>query len=118
MCWTDPFTLETALRVVDELVIEQGADGIVLVNDIYAAWVVVALRRRAVRVPDDVAVVSCNNLDIGPLIDPPLTAIDLRVDEAARAIMRMLFDLLDDDSMPNDRRAVVIQPQLIERESS
>lgn len=118
MCWTDPFTMDTALQVVDNLVIEQGADGIVLVDDIYAAWVVAALRRRGRRVPDDVAVVSCNDLDIGPLIDPPLTAVSLCVPELARATMDMLFELLDHDTVSKDRRAVVIKPKLIERDSS
>ncbi len=118
MCWTDPFTLETALGVVDELVIEQGADSLVLVDDKYAAWVVAALRRRGRRVPEDVAVVSCNDLDIGPLVDPPLTAVDLCVAEVASATINLLSDLLDNDVVPQQRRAVVIQPRLIVRESS
>jgi len=118
MCWTDPFTLETALRVVDELVVEHGADGIVLVNDTYAAWVVAALRKRGRRVPGDVAVVSCNDLDIAPLIEPPLTAIDLRVEELAKAAMKMFFALLDDGDLAGNRRAAVIQPRLIVRGSS
>lgn len=118
LCWTDPFTEEAALRVVDELVLKQKADGIVLVNDFYAAWTVAALRRRGLRIPDDVAIVSCNDLDIGPIIAPPLTAIDLRVDELATAVMNMLFELLDKGKVPAKQRAVVIKPRLIVRESS
>ena len=36
MHWSEPFTTERALQVVDELVIRQGADAIVAVNDIFA----------------------------------------------------------------------------------
>ena len=118
LCWTDPFTEEASLRVVDELVLKQKADGIVLVNDFYAAWTVAALRRRGLRIPDDVAIVSCNDLDIGPIIAPPLTAIDLRVGELATAIMNMLFKLLDKGKIPAKQRAAVIKPRLIVRESS
>ncbi len=118
LCWTDPFTEETALRVVDELVLKRKADGIVLVNDFYAAWTVAALRRRGLRIPDDVAVVSCNDLDIGPIIDPPLTAVNLRVNDLASAIMDMLFKLLDAGKVPAKQRAVVVKPRLTVRESS
>lgn len=118
MCWTDLFDEKAALRVVDELVVRRRADGIVLVNDIYAAWTAAALRRRGLKIPDDVALVSCNDLDIAPLISPPLTAIDLRVKELAGAVMQMFFQLLDEGDIPADRRAVVIAPRLNLRESS
>ena len=116
--WMDPFTPELALAVVDHLVLDNKVDGIVAVNDAYAARILAALRQCGRRVPEDVAVVGCDNLEISTLVDPPLTTIDLRVEELARAMTSLLFELLDNGSVPADRRAVVIPPQLVTRASS
>ena len=75
--WTDPFTEALALAAVDELVVRKGADGLVAVNDLYAARLMRALHRRGRRVPDDVAVIGCDNLEFAPLLEPPLTTLDL-----------------------------------------
>ncbi|HOW71986.1 MAG TPA: LacI family DNA-binding transcriptional regulator [Phycisphaerae bacterium] len=116
--WMDAFTPDLAQAAVDHLVLDQKVDGIVAVNDAYAARIMAALRHRGRRVPEDVAVVGCDNLDISTLVDPPLTTIDLRVEELARAMTSLLFELLDEGTVPADRRAVVIPPQLVVRASS
>lgn len=116
--WTDPFTPELALRAVDDLVIEQGADGIVAVNDIYAARLLSALRHRGLHAPEDVSVTGCDNLEVGTLVDPPLTTIDLRVETLGEAMVALLFELLDRGTVAPDRRSVVIAPELVVRASS
>lgn len=118
VAWTDPFTPELALRAVDELVVARKLDGIVAVNDFYAARLVQALRKRGLRVPDDVALVGCDNLEIGTLIDPTLTTIDLRVADLARTMMSFVFTLFSDGLPPEDQRSRVLAPKLIVREST
>jgi DNA-binding LacI/PurR family transcriptional regulator len=116
--WSDRFDGQLALQAVDHVVIDGGADAIVVVNDLYAARLIAALRRRGRRVPDDVAVVGCDDLDIGTLIDPQITTIDLHATELASAVVSMLFELLDHGTVAEERRATVLQPTLIVRESS
>ena len=77
MHWSDPFDEKLALQAVDDLVVSGRADALVAVNDLYAARLIAALRRRGRRVPDDVAVVGCDDLDIGTLVDPQITTLDL-----------------------------------------
>ena len=113
--WTDRFTLDNALQAVDDLVVGQGVDGIVAVNDLFAAGLVAALRQRRRRVPEDVAVVGCDNEPYGEFLDPPLTTIDLRIDKIAEAMMSMMFDLLDGKTIPEAERARLITPELIVR---
>ncbi len=118
MRWTEPFTPDRAMQVVDDVVIAGGADGIVVVDDIYAARIIAALRRRGLRVPDDVAVVGCNDLDVSTMIEPELTTVNLQVDKLARAMVELLFTLLDHGSVPEVRRAVIIRPELVVRNST
>jgi DNA-binding LacI/PurR family transcriptional regulator len=116
--WTAPFTPEMALQAVDDLVISRGVDGILAVNDLYAGSLLCALRKRGLRVPEDVAVIGCDNLEFGPLMQPSITTIDFRLESMAQSLVGMMFDLLDDRRIPTRRRAVLIQPELIVRGSS
>ncbi|HOA75109.1 MAG TPA: LacI family DNA-binding transcriptional regulator [Phycisphaerae bacterium] len=116
--WTDSFTNELADAAVETLVVQHKADAIVAVNDSYAARVVAALHRRGFRVPDDVAIVGCDNLEVGSLVEPPLTTFDMELEALARAQVDMIFKLVDQGVVPEEQRAVVIQPRLIVREST
>jgi DNA-binding LacI/PurR family transcriptional regulator len=118
MHWSEPFTPERALAAVDEVVLRQGADGIAAINDYYAARVTAALHRRGLHIPDDVAVIGASDFEIATMMEPQLTTLDLRIDDLARAVAQNLFDLLDRDAVPEQRRATVIPPRLIVREST
>lgn len=118
MRWQDPFTPEQALRAVDELVARQGADAIVAITDYYAARILAALHQRGIRVPDDVAVIGSDDFELGTMLTPALTTIDLHIDRLAEALAGQLFDLLDHGAVPEERRALVIPPTLIVRQST
>lgn len=116
--WTESFTAEMALDAIDQLVVRGRVDGILAVNDLYAAALLCGLRKRGIRVPDDVAVVGCDNLDFAALMDPPLTTVDLQLGELARRLMDMMLTLLEDRTIPEKECAVLVEPSLIVRSSS
>lgn len=116
--WTSPFTPEIAMQAVDDLVAEKRADGIVAVNDFYAACLVRALRKRGFRVPDDVAVVGCDNLEIGAVVEPSITTVDLKLGDVARSLMSLMFQRLDGKRIREEHRGILVKPELFVRESS
>lgn len=116
--WMAPFTPEIATQAVDELVVRHRADGLVAVNDFYAACLVRALHKKGFRVPDDVAVVGCDNLEIGAVLEPSLTTVDLCLTEVARSLMHLMFERLDGDRIQPEGHGVLVKPQLFVRESS
>lgn len=116
--WTEPLSAEIAARTVDDLVRQQRVDGIVAVNDLYAGCLITQLRKRGYRVPQDVAVVGCDNLEFGSFMDPAITTIDLQLPEIARALVAMLFELLDGRPIPEDRQGVIVKPELVIRDSA
>ncbi len=118
MHWTSPFSEELAARAVEAVVTKGKADAILAVNDLYAARLIAALQRSGRRVPDDVAVIGCDNEDIGTVVAPRVTTFELHVDQAAAAMVGLLFELLDRGQVARERRAVIVQPTLVVRESS
>jgi DNA-binding LacI/PurR family transcriptional regulator len=118
MRWSSPFSDELAAQAVEAVVAGGGADAILAVNDFYAARLIGALQRSGRRVPDDVAVVGCDNFDIGAVVTPRVTTFEMHVDRAAAAVVGLLFELLDRGAVAKERRAVTVEPTLIVRESS
>jgi DNA-binding LacI/PurR family transcriptional regulator len=116
--WTDPFTEELALRAIDDLVGDKGADALVVVNDLYAARVMRALHQRGLRVPADVAIVGCDNLEFAPLLEPPLTTLDLHGPELAQAMMDLMLSRLDGKMLTRTERQRVIAPDLVVRQTA
>lgn len=118
MRWSSPFTDEFASQAIEAVVDRGKADAIVAVNDAYAARLIQALRRSGRRVPDDVAVIGCDNQEVGSVVDPRVTTFEMHVERAAEAMVGLLFELMDKGTVAAERRAVVIEPTLIVRESS
>ncbi|WP_103063823.1 LacI family DNA-binding transcriptional regulator [Actinomyces qiguomingii] len=65
-------------------------DAVVCHNDALAAGAVSALRRRAVRVPLDVAVIGRGNTDAAAFATPTLTSVDLNLPAAAKGALALL----------------------------
>lgn len=116
--WTAPLTSDIAAQAVEELVEKQGVDGIVAVNDLYAASLITLLKRKGCRIPEDVAVVGCDNLEFGSFMDPAITTIDLQLGDIANAIVAMLFDLLGGRAIAASKKGIIVKPQLVVRDSA
>ncbi len=83
-------------------------------NDMTAIGALSALKRRGLRVPDDVSLVGFDDIPFARYVDPPLTTIHQPKDEMGRLAMRMLLDLVDGNPVAN----VTVPGKLIERAST
>jgi len=113
---------EPTPRVLDDgieyLVRQCGADAILASNDIWATRFILQLQKGGLRVPEDVAVIGYDDLDIASVVSPTLTTIDQAHDDYARAAMELLLDLAAGRRIPRNRRTRAIKPRLIVREST
>lgn len=110
---------DQADRVVDHLVVNGKADAIIAANDIWAVWIIKALKRRNIRVPEDVAVIGFDNIDVAEMVDPELTTIDPDTPQVARQIVDMTCAQLDPESRVSgeDAPCIVVTPRLVVRQS-
>ncbi len=109
---------QTISKALDNLVFAQRADAILANNDNWGVAIIKALRARGLRVPDDVAVVGFDNLDIGMAVDPTLTTIDQNHGDFARITMEMLTSMIAGDVQSKQRRVQAVTPELIVRDSA
>lgn len=105
--------------IIDQLIAVHRADAIIAHNDFMASALLKRLRRRNVRVPEDVAVVGYLNHYLCDYVDPPLTSVDLRHHAAATAMVTALQEMIEEpESYGEERRVIPIVPTIVVRESS
>lgn len=104
--------------VVDEYIVGKKADSIILTNDNWASMVIKILKRRGVRIPEDVAVVGQGNFLVGTLIDPELTTLDPCTDMFAKAAIDNLVDWIENKKPAPQGEVISIKPKLIVRAST
>jgi LacI family transcriptional regulator len=81
-------------------------DAIVCANDLIAIGAINAIRRRGLRVPEDIAVTGIDDTDLAALYSPPLTSVSLQSERRGRIAARMLSERFADPSRPTRRETV------------
>jgi LacI family transcriptional regulator len=77
-------------------------------NDIMAMGVLSALRNEGRRVPDDCAVVGCDDIDIAAYTVPPLTTVHVPFYETGEEAMRLLLTMIAAGSVVPRKRLLPV----------
>ena len=93
--WEGGFTFELGLETTTSA-LDRGIqfDGIVAFNDYAAVGAMRALRVAGLDVPNDVAVVGCNDIPLAAMANPQLTSIGLPIYEYGTTAMRTMLELI------------------------
>jgi LacI family transcriptional regulator len=95
-----------------------SADAALVFNDVMAVGMLKGFARAQVRVPQDVAVVGIDGLDIGTLVTPELTSIAIDKAALADAAVELVAALLDGVTPPDARLRRSARLTLVLRESA
>ncbi len=85
-------------------------------NDSIANCVYKASEELGIKIPDELGVIGYGNLELGRLVDPKLTTVDLPHEEIARQTLALLIKQINDKDK-NKVEHVVLEPKVIIRES-
>jgi DNA-binding LacI/PurR family transcriptional regulator len=91
-------------------------DGLFCINDDVAIGAYRGLRDLGLTVPNDVALVGCDNIPDTEYMDPPLTTIDQPVRELCQRGWEMLLRRMADPGLP--MQSEVLTPRLVVRGST
>lgn len=100
-------------RLLDE---HPGFTAVVAQNDHMAMGAIRALQERGLRVPDDMSIVGCDDVDFARFTTPPLTTVRLTFESTGVAAVRLLIDRLQGTEVVPER--IVLPCSLIIREST
>lgn len=112
------FAMQGGYRAVDALLARAPElDAVFCANDMMALGVLRRLRELGRRVPEDVAVVGMDDIDMAAMSAPTLTTVSLQAEERGRAATELLVERLGPASGAAPRVLHVL-PRLVVRESS
>ncbi|GLW12954.1 LacI family transcriptional regulator [Microtetraspora sp. NBRC 13810] len=77
-----------------DLVLAAGATAVIAYNDVMALGVLARLAERGVPVPARMSVVGCDDISFAAMATPALTTVDLRGEQAGRAAVDTLLNVL------------------------
>ncbi len=111
------FTMAGGYTAVDALLAQSSRiDAIFCADDVIAVGALRRLRELGRHVPNDVAVVGMDDIDLGKVCTPTLTTVSLLASERGRVAAELLFERLGNPGL--EPRKVTVMPKLIVRESS
>jgi len=110
-------TCESAFPVIKRLIEEQSPDAVVAVNDGFGSVLISYCLRNGIKVPEDIAVIGFDKLDFGDFVCPRLSTLDPHTENAARAAVGLLVEMIGSGGAPEPRQ-ISFTPDLVLREST
>lgn len=93
------------------------ADAIFAANDATAIGILVKLQRMGIAVPDDVALVGFDGLDISCYVRPALTTVKQPTRQMGEEAVRLLLERISADNGERYSKRILLPPELVVRES-
>lgn len=93
-------------------------DGIFIANDFSAAFAIMVLKERKIKVPEDIAIIGFNNDLISKITEPAISTINYPGMKMGESVARILINHLKGNGDLNITSTVVLNTELIIRESS
>jgi LacI family transcriptional regulator len=90
--WTAEGGYRAAGRLLDRF---PGLTAIFAHNDYMAIGAIRAVHDRGLRVPDDVSVIGCDDIDLAGFVSPALTTVQIPFDDLGAAAVRVLLDRVE-----------------------
>lgn len=108
--------IENTKRICEQLLISRKIGTAVFAcNDLMAVGVINACNKVKVRVPQDISVIGFDNILLSNIVYPPITTIDLNIEEVSKKAARELIKMIKEKSTEMEKR--VYKTKLIIRES-
>ena len=93
-------------------------DGVFAVNELYAITAMKVARKFNKRIPEDIQVIGFTDGVLSKHSFPALTTVSQHGREVGRKAAELLIDKLDNDILEDKYQTLVIETELIEREST
>jgi len=95
------FTIDIGISCTEKLLAEnEGIDAIFAVCDAVAFGAMKVLKKRGIKIPDDISVAGFTNEPMAELVEPALTTIKQPIYEIGETAAKLLFAQLNDPELP------------------
>jgi len=110
------YDFDVGYLLTKSLLEDEKPDGIICGDDFMAAGAIKAIKDAGLAVPEDIAVIGCNDLPIARMIEPPLTTFRIDFHQMGREAGKMLLQLLTGEEP--QQKILYMKPTLVVRKSA
>lgn len=103
---------QAAKKIVGD---EKRFDAAIFTEDLTAVYAMNALQNMGYRIPENVAVIGCNNSEYSRISNPPLTTINNKGELLSELSVQLLENLMTGKS---EKASLIIRPELIVRQTT
>jgi DNA-binding LacI/PurR family transcriptional regulator len=93
---------------------DAGIDGLFVASDVMASAALAAIKRRGLRIPDDVAVAGFDDSRVAATTDPGLTTMRQPLSAVATEMVRLLLGMIYEGRSP---QSVILPTEMVVRDS-
>ena len=94
---------------------DQSIDGIICSNNVVAYYVLQALKKMKIQIPEQIGVMTFDNYPLAEYLDPPLTVVDVNTHLLGERAASVLFEMI---RKKGEKKNTLIKTQIIERKST
>jgi DNA-binding LacI/PurR family transcriptional regulator len=110
------FLREGGQEAVNELMeLNERPTALVVADDLMALGVVHTLNEMGIHIPEDLSIISFNNVLLAELSKPPLTSVDINIFDLGYEATKNLIQMIENPKEPKKR--VIIPHHIVERSS-
>ena len=105
-------------KAVKLLALPQRPEAVFSASDFSIVGAMQVVKEHGLRTPQDVALAGFSNETFTSLTEPKLTSVDQRCEAMGQAAIGLLLEMVQERGLPLSPRTIVLQPELLVRESS
>lgn len=115
--WQSDLKLETGQKIArDFLKLDKRPTAIISVNDMTSLGFIDGCKTAGMKIPDELSVISFDDITIASLHDIQLTTVSQHVEEMGSTAAELMLKRLEDPGREPER--VILKPQLIDRKTT
>jgi len=112
-------SIESGKQAMQQLLaLKNPPDALFAVEDTTALGATKELKRQKIKIPDEFGVFGFCNDGFSEHVTPSISSIDQQTVVMGKEAFRLIFDLINENLRKDTHRKVVLEPQVIVRESS
>ncbi len=110
------FTPQSGYEVMRKLLSSKNMPTAVFVaSDVVAFGAMGAIKEKGIRIPEDIALVGFDNVDMSKYVDPPLTTVNLPAFEIGKNVASLIIDIIEKNEVKS--KEIILDTDLVVRKS-
>ena len=115
--YSSDLKMETGQDIAGQILAERDRpSAVVVVNDMTAVGLLVGCRKQGLRIPEDLSIISFDNINFAAMAGIELTTFSQHVDKMSKEATRLMLKQLENREVKSER--VIIEPTLIVRKTT